>query len=290
MYFSQKTLAKEIVFNGIGVHSGEASSVTLKPMPVGYGIVFTHHDYPDDYIIMGSVIPESAMHATVIKGKLWSLSTIEHLMAAINFSGIDNLLIEVSGSEVPIFDGSAYIFISEIQEAGVVVQDAQKQFITPKKTLVFSDREKKLEIFPAETDISWILKRDLYFKYVLDFDNEIISRQTFSCKVTEDFFLTDIAPARTFGFLEQLSFLRSHGLARGTSLGNTVVISDGEYLNELRFDNECVRHKVLDLLGDLSLLGRRLVGRIEAYRTGHNFNRLVIEHFINHPDMWEIFT
>lgn len=283
---NQATIQKSILFSGIGVHSGGVSTVTLNPAPMGTGIVFKNAKNLEQTIVVGKVIPEVAMHATVIRGDQntpWAVSTIEHLMAAISMMGIDHLEIIVDGAEVPILDGSALPFVYGIVDAGIVFFDAPKRFITPNELVVFSDNDgRRIEIIPNKTG-------ELSVDYNAEFMHPLAGPSTFVSGINQDIFMHEIAPARTFGHLEQLPFLRQHGLARGTSLGNTVVIGQ-ELLNDMRFADECVRHKVLDLLGDISMAGTRIAGAIKANKTGHAFNRLVALHVIQHPEKWDVLT
>jgi UDP-3-O-[3-hydroxymyristoyl] N-acetylglucosamine deacetylase len=283
MYQKQKTLKGEVVFEGIGVHSGMSSRLVLRPSAADSGIVISRTGSPHCRIEIGKVVPEEAMYATVIRQNGWKFSTIEHVMAAIGMLNIDNVTIELKGDEFPILDGSSLPFAEKIVKTGFCEQSAKKDFITPRKTITFSDEKsgRLIEITSAEEDTN------LYVDYEAVFDNPVLGSSTMNCCLSEDLFLKEIAPARTFGFLEQLPFMHKHGLAKGASLENTIVIGQDGFINKLRFDDECVRHKVLDLLGDLSLLGKRLAGRVKAKKTGHSFNRLVIEHFVNNQDAWK---
>lgn len=284
---TQKTIKEEIVFSGIGVHSGVQCSVTLKPAEHDHGIVICSAHNPEKRFLLGSVIPVVAMHATVINSNGWMVSTVEHLLAAIMGLGIDNLIIEVDGPEVPILDGSSLPFVQEIMSRGITLQSSQKTFLTPQSVLKFEDGKGRiLEITPAQKNEDGSFDTNLHVEYEADFSSALIKDPVIAGNVTTVFFCDDIAPARTFGFLEQLPFLRQHGLAQGSSLGNTVVIGEGEFVNKLRFSNECVRHKFLDLIGDLGLLGKSLCGTVKAKKTGHSFNRKVVEHFVNHPSDW----
>jgi len=284
----QKTINTEICFDGVGVHLGLQARVVLKPAKPNSGIIFINPKYPKDLIVIGRVVPEVAMHASVVKNSKWMISTVEHLMAAISALGIDNLMIEVYSPEIPILDGSAISFIHEIEQVGLCEQDCKKTFLTPRQTLNFEDKDGRLlEIIPAKQDQkSGGYDTRLYFDYVADFAHPLVRQSCLTGMMSSDFFISEIAPARTFGFLEQLPFLRRHGLAKGTTLGNTVVIGEEEFLNDTRFDDEFVRHKFLDLIGDLALLGKNLVGTVNAKKTGHSFDRLVIEHYIKNPDKW----
>lgn len=279
----QKTIKKETFIEGIGVHLGQSSKVILKPAPVNSGIVFFNPKFPKEKIVLGKIIPERAIHASVLKGERLVISTIEHLMATISAFQIDNLLIEIHGIEIPILDGSAVPFVEIIESAGLKDQDMNKSFLTPRKKLVFEDLQsgRYLEILPAKDK-----DMNLYFDYTVNFKHHLVGTENLKDMFVFDYFKNNIAPARTFGFLEQLPFLRSQGLANGTSLGNTVVIGEEEFLNEPRFDNEFVRHKLLDLIGDLALLGKNLAGSVNAKRTGHNFNRLVVKDYVNNPNNW----
>lgn len=286
----QKTIKKETTFYGIGVHSGKAVSVTIKPALINSGIIIKNKNFPDDDIKIGKVIPEVAMHATVIKNSKYNISTIEHLMSAIVCLEIDNIIIETQSNEVPILDGSAAPFVHQILDVQIIEQKAEKKFLIPKEKLTFrADSDRFIEIFPAQRSLSGSFDLTLYVEYAVSFDHHLVGKTNLKAKITPTFFIEHIAPARTFGFLEQLSFLKQHGLAKGTSLGNTVVLGQEDFLNDQRLENEFAKHKLLDFLGDLGLLGYRLAGTIKAQKTGHSFNRLVIEHFIKNPDKWILF-
>ncbi len=299
----QKTLKNEVVFEGIGVHSGQLARVVLKPAPKDFGIVFINSAFPDAFFKIGSVIPEVAMQATVLKNNIWTLSTTEHLLAAVVATGLDNVLIEVFGFEIPIMDGSAAPFVQGILDCGFQLQNAAKKYITPKEKLRFEDKAGRfIEIYPAQDNYSAEINHsvqdnyskqnnstELHISYTADFANKLVGSSKFECLLTSEFFAQNIAPARTFGFLEQLPQMRKLGIAKGTSLGNTVVLSHEGFLNETRFEDECVRHKVLDLIGDLSLLGLSLAGKVIAAKTGHSFNREVVVHYISNPDKWQVY-
>ena len=281
----QQTLKQELVFSGIGVHSGLFSSVKLIPAPADTGIVFRHEQFPDDPFCVGKVVPEIALHATVIKHGKWMISTIEHLMAALMMMSVDNVIVVVDGVEIPILDGSAFPFVQGIMHSGLQSQDQLKKFLTPARVLTFEHEDRFLQISPAVSGSDLTL----FIDYTAEFDNHTKNAAQLSGVVTQDFFEREIAPARTFGYVGQLPFLRKHGLAQGTSLGNTVVAGGEGYINDVRYHDEFVRHKFLDLIGDLSLLGRSLIGSISARKTGHSFNRLVIQHYCQHPTEWLVF-
>lgn len=282
MYLKQKTLNQKVTFEGVGVHNGVHARLTLCPAAVDQGVIIKNTHLPHTSIQIGKVIPEIAHYATVLCQNGWKVGTIEHVMAVIGMLNIDNVIIELEGDEFPILDGSSLPFVEKILMIGLVEQNAQKQFITPRAPLSFYDEQndRALEILPADNSF------DLYIDYQAFFDHPVVKSGSMQCTISHDFFVKELAPARTFGFLSQLPFMQRLGLAKGSSLENTVVIGDSDFINERRFSDECLRHKVLDLLGDLSLLGKRLAGRVKARKTGHSFNRLVIEHFIKNPDAW----
>lgn len=281
----QRTLKHEVIFEGIGIHSGQPAKIVLRPAEPNTGIIFSNVQFPDHVFKIGSVIPEVAMLATVLKNDKWVLSTTEHLLAAILGIGLDNVLIQVYGVEIPIMDGSASSFVQEIQRCGLQVQNEPKKYLTPKEVLKFEDIKtgRFIHIYPAQNNFTALL-----MNYTGEFTNKLVGNANFECTLTNEFFAQNIAPARTFGFLEQLPQMRKMGVAKGTSLGNTLVLSNEGFLNEPRFQDECIRHKVLDLIGDLGLLGLPIVGKVIAAKTGHSFNREVVVHYISNPDLWEV--
>jgi len=285
----QQTLAAALVISGIGVHTGKLSVIRLVPAGVDHGIIFTHQKFPNDFIKIGSVVPENAMHATVLKCGTWSLSTVEHLMAALYMLGVDNVLIEVDGFEIPILDGSALPFVQSIQEVGLKVQESKKRYLVPSKELNFADDQgRSMKIVPCKSSEQRMDSFGISIEYEFVQSSPYFGATRFKDNVSQSLFFEKVSPARTFGFLEQLPYLRKHGLAQGTNLGNTVVMSADGVINEMRFPDECVRHKVLDLIGDLALLGHFLKANICAKGTGHSFNRLVIQDYIEKPENWNL--
>lgn len=287
MRVKQNTLKQKISFSGLGVHSGAYAKLTLWPAEEGTGVLFSNALNSSQKITVGTVVPEVAMYATVIKQNGWALSTIEHLVAALQMLTIDNVIVEVHGPEIPILDGSALPFVQGILDAGIAELSTNHRYLTPKLPINFADKHgRSMTITPPMYDNVHVEQNfDLIVRYNAGDQHPLAGGSFFNGAITTNLFLESIAPARTFGLLDQLPFLRQHNLSRGSSLSNTVVLGQ-ELLNEKRYSDECVRHKVLDLLGDLSLLGAQLVGTIEAYRTGHDFNRLVIEHYLQHPQQW----
>ena len=283
----QTTIKKEISFKGIGVHSGEFVEAKVLPAPANSGIRFCSAKDPGNYIQIGTIIPVSAMHATVIKKDSFHLSTIEHLMAAIIMLEIDNVIVEMTGGEVPILDGSALPFVQGLMSSGICEFDVNKKFLTVTKDISFSDGKGRfISLSPAKSLVDGGFDKSLYIDYKINFKHHLVGEREIKGLIDNKFFVEQLAPARTFGFLEQFPDLKKYGLAKGTSLGNTVVIGDNEFLNEPRMDDEFAKHKILDFIGDLGLLGKKFAGTVVAEKTGHSFNRLVVEHYIKNRDLW----
>ena len=274
----QKTIQAPITIQGIGVHAGTVSTMVLYPAPEHTGIVFINANNPAQRIRIGDVVPEPAMHATVLKTDGWAVSTVEHLMAALWVFGITNLEMVITGTEVPILDGSALLFCHEIRQVGVVTQGVPAVIIMPKHEIIIADEKgRKLVVSPAPEGLS--------VAYAADFRSPLTGKGALDITLTEQAFEQEIAPARTFGFLDQLPLLRQYNLARGTSLGNTLVLGD-DLVNPMRLSDECVRHKMLDLIGDMGLLGVGLQAHVAATKTGHDFNRLLVKQYKEHPEDW----
>ena len=281
----QQTLANPIAFEGLGVHTGQPCKVVLEPADADSGIVFTAEHFVAPCVI-GTTVPIEAMHATVLVHEGHHISTVEHLLAALAHLGVDNIIVRLEGSEVPILDGSSYPFVEGILNAGLKEQRANKMLLTPRQVLRFADDHgRSIVIEPAVNG-----KDSLYISYTAEFAHPLAGSSRYEGMISQERFVEDLAPARTFGFLAQLPFLRKHGLSQGASLGNTVVMGEEELMNDMRVPDEWVRHKALDLLGDLFLLGKRVVGKVTAHKTSHSFNRLVVKHYIEHPDRWRLIS
>ncbi len=267
---NEKTIQNEVSCSGIGLHSGEKIHLRLIPAAEGSGILFCRTD------LGGVLIPANASHvvsthlSTTIGMEGATVQTIEHLLAAISAFGVDNLIIELDGPEVPILDGSAAPFAELLSAAGVVHQKKAKRIVQVIEPVTVSEKGKHVTISPAST---------FEISYQIQFDHPLISSQTYRYQHSPETFMTEIAPARTFGFLKDVQMLQSMGLARGGSLENAIVIGEEQVLNEggLRFPDEFVRHKILDLIGDLSLLGMPIIGKIEAVCSGHLLHSRLIK-------------
>jgi UDP-3-O-[3-hydroxymyristoyl] N-acetylglucosamine deacetylase len=256
----QQTIRKPVTLEGVGLHSGKQVKVTLAPAPADSGIVFRAG---------GEAIPaapESVVdshYATTIGGHGVRIQTVEHLMAAAAGLGIDNLDVIVEGTEVPAMDGSAKPFVGLLTAAGRTTQGARRRPIAITQPLRVGSGNRWIQIVPAP---------ELRISYTLDNDHPAIGTQALSCVPTEQSFIEDYAPARTYGFLKDLGAMRKHGLALGGSLENAIVVGKRGTLNGLRYRDEFVRHKVLDLIGDLALLGRPILGHVIARNAGHALN------------------
>ena len=276
----QRTIQKPATISGIGLHSGARINMKLRPATANTGIIFhrTDGDQTVDIKACSENVVDTQM-ATVIGKHGLTVSTIEHFMAAIAAFGIDNLHIDIDGPEVPVLDGSAAPFIREIQQAGTTTLNRSKKFVAIRK---------KLEIIEGEKRISIIPSRFFRISFDIAFDHPAISVQNYSMKFSTETFCKEIADARTFGFLNEIEYLKANGLARGGSLENAVVIDDNGVMNPegLRYHNEFVRHKILDAFGDFSLLGSPLLGHIRAFKAGHDLNSKMVKMIEENPDHW----
>src|SRR5512140_636161 len=258
---AQNTLARRVRLAGIGLHSGRHVHVILHPAASNQGIVFYRTDVDS---LVPAVAEEAGRfdHATTIGERGRDVATVEHLLSAAVGAGLDNVLVQLDGPEVPILDGSALPWLDACATAGLAPQDAPAVPFAPSRVIAVPDSGgKKLEIRPA---------RDLRVTYTIDFPNPAVGRQSLTVMLSPDTYATHVAPARTFGFLSEYELLKQHGLARGASPENCIVVGEDRVENgDLRFPDEFVRHKVLDLLGDLALVGRPVTGHVVAHKAGH---------------------
>lgn len=267
----QQTLKSAISCTGIGLHSGEKVLMTLHPAAPDFGIVFRRTD------LAGEGVEISASHDSVVdtrmcttigaKGK--TIGTVEHLMAALAGAGVDNALIEVGGTEVPVMDGSAAPFLFLIDCAGVVEQDTPRKVLRVLKTVTVVDGDSSATLTPSDT---------FTLDFHIEFDNALIGRQSMTVDMTNGVFKDEISRARTFGFLHQAEALQAAGLAKGASLENAVVFNGDKIMNEdgMRFEDECVRHKILDAVGDLYMAGTVIQCHYEGVRASHALNNLLL--------------
>jgi UDP-3-O-[3-hydroxymyristoyl] N-acetylglucosamine deacetylase len=280
----QQTVNRPVTCSGVGVHSGKTVHLTIKPAPTNHGIRFVRTDLPGRpgvTALFKNVVDTSL--ATVIGADGCIVSTVEHLMAGLAGMAIDNAIVEVDGYELPIMDGSAGPFTELIESAGTRPQEGRKCYFKVKAPISLSEGEKSVSIFPAD---------EFRLTCTIAFDHPLIGTQTFDAVVSRHVFRTEICTARTFGFLHEVEMMKRYGLARGGSLDNAVVINGDKVLNEggLRYPDEFVRHKVLDCIGDFSLIGMPIMGHVVAVRSGHAFNHAFLEQFFEHKESWETCT
>ncbi len=280
-YCRQRTLARSAYCSGIGVHSGRHARLSIHPAPPNHGIKFKRTDIPESPVIPAifSRVVDTSL-ATVIGQDGCIVSTIEHLMAAFSGFAIDNALVEIDSYELPILDGSAGPLTRLIRKAGVVEQDSPRFYFIVTDPIVLEENGKSAAVYPDS-------QRKI--NYTISFKHPLVNRQSFSIRVTPEEFESEIAPARTFGFLHEIEHLKRFGLARGGSLENAVVLDGETILNPggLRFPDEFVRHKILDCIGDFSLLGIPILGSIEIHKSGHEFNHEFIKKFLSQKSSWE---
>lgn len=277
---AQRTIKNEISFEGIGLHTGKLARVTLKPAARDTGVIFIRADKPMVIKAYAGAVIDTAF-ATTIGHNGVKIRTIEHLMAALAGLGIDNIYIEVNGPEIPILDGSSTEFISIILKAGIAKQGKKRPYLRIKRPFAFEDGPSRIVAFPYNGS---------KITYMISFNHHGIGEQKISLDITEESFAREIAPARTFGFLKDIEYLRTNGLAKGGSLENAIILGENGILNStgLRFPDEFVRHKVLDSIGDFSLLGFPIYGHIIAGKSGHSSNIKFLKKLLLAPDSWDI--
>lgn len=276
----QRTLKTEVFFSGIGLHTGRHVKVRIKPSCRDAGIVFYRTDKGSFLRANVASVIDSA-YATTIGNEDTKVKTVEHLLSAFSGLGIDNALVELDGPEVPILDGSAIEITSLILKAGIAKQGKRRSYMRITSPVIFEDGLSKIALFPYNG-------RRITFR--INFDHDLLREQTLSIDINEETFIREIAPARTFGFMKDIQYLITKGLAKGGSLDNAIILTERGILNPsgLRYRDEFVRHKILDCIGDLSLLGMPIYGHIIAERAGHYTNIRFLKHLIDRSDCWEI--
>jgi len=282
----QKTLKNTITATGVGLHSGEKVYLALKPAPVDTGILFRRVDLdpPVEIKAWAEHVGDTTMSTNLISGEV-RVSTIEHLMSALAALGVDNACVELSAPEVPIMDGSAAAFVFLIQSAGLQEQDAAKQFIRIKRKVSFEHEGKSASFEPYE---------GYRVGFTIEFDHPAFEERNKECclDLSSDSFVKEISRARTFGFMRDIDMLRANNLALGGSVDNAIVVDDFKVLNEggLRYDDEFVKHKVLDAVGDLYLLGKSIIGEFKGFKSGHYLNNQLLRELLHNEDAWELVT
>lgn len=282
----QRTLKNPIRATGVGLHTGEKVYLSLKPAPIDAGIIFRRTDLNPMVEIEAKAanVGDTTLSTTLVKGDV-RVSTVEHLLSAMAGLGIDNAIVEVSAPEVPIMDGSAGPFVFLIQSAGIEEQNAAKKFIRIKRPVVVQDGDKIASFLPFE---------GFKVTFSIDFDHPVFNGRTLNASLdfSSTSFVKEVSRARTFGFMHEIEYLRSKGLAKGGSVDNAIVVDDYRVVNEdgLRYEDEFVKHKVLDAIGDLYLLGNSLIGEFKAHKSGHALNNKSLRQLIAQEDAWEVVT
>ena len=282
----QRTIKESVSAIGVGLHKGEKVQITLRPAPANTGIVFRRVDL--DPIVDIKATPEvgeTTLCTCLVNEQGVKISTVEHLLAAISALGIDNLVIDVDSPEIPIMDGSALPFVYLIQSVGIETTNVAKRFIRIKKTIRVEEGDKWAELKPYE---------GFRLNFAIEFDHPVIANtcQTMSLDLTSCSFIKEISRARTFGFMKDFEFLRSHNLALGGSLENAIVLDEYRMLNkdDLRYDDEFVKHKMLDAIGDLYMAGTSILGELNAFKSGHAINNLLLREIFKQKESWEWVT
>lgn len=281
---SQRTLRKEIHCNSIGLHTGRKVNMTIKPAEVDTGIVFIRKDIPNSKPIAATFdsVSDTTL-ATTLGTDGVTVSTVEHLLSAFSGMGLDNAIIELDSFEVPIMDGSSGPFVNLLKEAGTKSQNKHKNMLVIKKPVSVKNGDASAMLLPAN---------EFKISYEIDFTHRAIGRQSFSMIFSDHSYEEYICNARTFGFLKEVEFLQAAGLGLGGSLDNVILLDDEKIINKegLRMPDEFVRHKILDAIGDLFLLGMPIIGHLVAYKSGHRLNNLLLRELMQNDHCWEIMT
>jgi UDP-3-O-[3-hydroxymyristoyl] N-acetylglucosamine deacetylase len=280
----QQTIERPAVCAGIGVHSGEKARLVLKPAPVGTGVVFRRTDLDASDITIhahADAVSDTRLGTTMTNEAGVSVAVVEHLMAALAGMGIDNLIIDIDGPEVPIMDGSSAVFCELLLQAGLKKQSAPRRRIRILETVEIIDGPKRATLSPSDDAVLTLRAR-------IEYDDSVIGIQQMALRLAPGMFARDLAFARTYGFARDVEMLRANGLARGGSLDNAVVLDDGAVMNPegLRAEDEFVRHKMLDAVGDLMLAGAPIAGSYDAVQPGHALNNALVRKLLATPSSW----
>jgi UDP-3-O-[3-hydroxymyristoyl] N-acetylglucosamine deacetylase len=275
----QRTIKNSISCEGIGLHTGKPVRMKLNPAPTDAGVVFIRIDQGNAGIRAIGANTAATSYATTLSQNGITVSTVEHLLAAFSGLGIDNVFVEIDAAEVPIMDGSAAAFVRLIAEAGIQTQDALQPVLKVVRPIFVREGNKQLAIWPAETSS---------ISYFIDFNHPMLKEQSLQYQPSEESFLREVSDARTFGFLSDVQMLRANGLAKGGSMDNAVILGEDSVLNKdgLRYQDEFVRHKILDIIGDLSLVGMPVIGHVVAHKSGHSMNALMTSKLLSSPQSW----
>ena len=276
----QRTLKQEVTFSGIGLHTGRQATVTLKPAPRDTGTIF--HRLDRSMVIRSHIgaVTDTAFATTLGNGQI-RIKTVEHMLAVLAGLGIDNVIIEIDGPELPILDGSSTELVGIILKAGIAKQAKKRPYMRIIKPLTMDDGHSEVSVLPYD---------GRKITYRIHFNHHLLGEQHMSIELNEETFIKEIAPARTFGFLKDVEYMMAQGLAKGGSLNNAIILTDKGVVNStgLRFKDEFVRHKILDLIGDFSLIGFPIHGHVYADKSGHSTNLKFMKKLLACPECWEI--
>ncbi|MGP8154924.1 MAG: UDP-3-O-acyl-N-acetylglucosamine deacetylase [Smithella sp.] len=280
----QRSLKKEINCASIGLHTGRKINMKIKSAPADTGIVFIRKDLPDAAPIHAHYdnVCDTTL-ATTLGSNGVTVSTVEHLLSAFSGMGVDNAIIELNSFEVPVMDGSALPFVNMLKEVGTHVQRKNKKLLIIRKPVSVTYGDASAMLLPAD---------EFKITYEIDFKHPVIGKQSYSMTFSDEKYEKDICAAQTFGFLKDLEFLQAKGLALGGSLKNAIVLDDNKIINKegQRIENVFVKHKILDAIGDLFLLGMPIIGHFIAHKSGHRLNNLLLKELMSKKDCWEIVT
>ena len=280
----QRSINTEVSAIGVGLHSGQKVRIILKPAKENTGIIFKRTDVkaPTKIKVEPHAVSETRLSSTIGKGK-FKISTVEHLMSALSALGVDNILIEVDGPEIPIMDGSSIPFVYLINSATLINQTTLKKFAVIKDVIKVEEDDKFAKFEPYN---------GFLVDFTIDFPHPAFKKEYNRVEIDffKDSYVDDISRARTFGFMQEVEYLRSNGLARGGSLDNAIVLDEYKIINKdgLRYKDEFVRHKILDALGDLYMLGKPILGKFIAYKSGHDLNNKLLKKIIENKNSWKI--
>lgn len=270
------TIKKEVLFSGIGVHSGKQVELWLKPSSSGE-IIFRRIDLDNSEFHLDPKKIE-AKNCSMLVTKKGRIQTLEHFMAVLFMLGVDSLILELNGEEIPIVDGSAFPFVEAILKAGIKPLQEKKKSIKILKPFIIQEEDALISVVPDS---------DFRITYLIEYDHPAIESQELSLSINKENFIKQIAPARTFGFLKDVPALRAQGLALGGSLENAIVLDERSIINgPLRFPDEFVRHKILDFIGDLFLLNSSIIGHFKAHRAGHSLHLKAVHFILDNPEYW----
>jgi len=280
--YAQKTIGDEIHCQSVGLHSGRKIHMTVKPAGVDEGIIFYRKDLPESEGIKAE--PTNVFDttlATTLGMNGAKISTVEHLLSAFFGTGVDNAIVETDSFEIPIMDGSSLPFVNFLKDVGIKSQGKSKKFVVIKEPVSVSDNEGRAALLPSP---------EFKITYDIEFGHPLIGKQSYNMVFSHETYEKSICAARTFGFLQEVEYLQARGLALGGSLSNAIVLDDEKVINKdgLRFSDEFVKHKILDAIGDLSLLGMPIIGHFVAYKSGHKLNNLLLRKLLEHRECWDM--